>query len=245
MECIDGVRLRDKLATESCTEHQRLAYLIQVGQALEHAHDASGIVHCDLKPENIMSARDGLVKILDFGLARLDEGYRGSLCTSPPASRSSGARAARRAEHTVASKARWLHVSGAGGRERTRRPVPIFSRSGACCSRRSPTACRSGTSRPDRPSSPDARPPPRLASIVGEGPSSFNRLIDTCLAKDLGQRWPAIADVDMRLQHASRGRGPRLPNAAPGSGRQRSRRVTIAAACNGVSAPAARWRRSR
>jgi tRNA A-37 threonylcarbamoyl transferase component Bud32 len=75
MAFVDGVRLRDKLRDQSCTEYQRLAYLIQVGHALERAHE-QGIIHCDLKPENIMIARDGLVKILEFGLARLMKDYR-------------------------------------------------------------------------------------------------------------------------------------------------------------------------
>src|SRR5207237_3356720 len=43
--------------------------IVQVLSALEHAH-GHGIVHRDVKPENILIARDGTVKVADFGLAR-------------------------------------------------------------------------------------------------------------------------------------------------------------------------------
>jgi serine/threonine protein kinase len=49
-----------------------LDLLIQVTDALGAAHEA-GIVHRDVKPENIMARRDGIVKVLDFGLAKLTE----------------------------------------------------------------------------------------------------------------------------------------------------------------------------
>ena len=118
MECIDGVRLRDRLRDESCTEYQRLTYLIQVGHALARAHE-HGIVHCDLKPENIMITRDGLVKILDFGLARLMKDYRAEpLLVSGDVSQARG----RRAAGSDRRHGR-IHVSRAGGGRGTRRAL--------------------------------------------------------------------------------------------------------------------------
>jgi serine/threonine protein kinase len=70
IEHVDGMTLRDKMDDPVCTVVERLRYLAQASAALARAH-SYGIVHCDLKPENIMVTRDGLVKILDFGLARV------------------------------------------------------------------------------------------------------------------------------------------------------------------------------
>ena len=53
-------------------------YGTQVADAIAHAHDR-GVVHCDLKPQNIIITGDGRAKVLDFGIARRLSG-RGSRC---------------------------------------------------------------------------------------------------------------------------------------------------------------------
>ena len=68
-EYIEGITLRDRLARQPMTLPEILETASQTADAIAAAHSAS-IVHRDLKPENIMIRNDGLVKVLDFGLAR-------------------------------------------------------------------------------------------------------------------------------------------------------------------------------
>ena len=74
MEFVEGVTLREKIA--QCRAKSLFAlqdaiqYAIQIGEGLNAAHK-KGIVHRDIKPDNIMLTDEGLVKIMDFGLAKL------------------------------------------------------------------------------------------------------------------------------------------------------------------------------
>src|SRR5574341_625116 len=71
-EFIEGQTLRQQLVAERLKISAALDITIQIGSALAAAH-AARIVHRDIKPENIMVRPDGLVKVLDFGLAKLTE----------------------------------------------------------------------------------------------------------------------------------------------------------------------------
>src|SRR5689334_7472458 len=71
-EFIDGVTLRRKAVASQLEIPEILDIAVQVASALEEAHVA-GIVHRDIKPDNIMVRRNGYVKVLDFGLAKLTE----------------------------------------------------------------------------------------------------------------------------------------------------------------------------
>ena len=70
MEFVDGSTLRQLVARGELDLPAALEISIQVAEALARAHDA-GIVHRDIKSDNIMVTRDGHPKILDFGLAKL------------------------------------------------------------------------------------------------------------------------------------------------------------------------------
>ena len=71
-EFIDGVTLRQHLRSTQIELRDALDIAIQVSSALAAAHEAR-IIHRDIKPENIMVRRDGYIKVLDFGVAKLSQ----------------------------------------------------------------------------------------------------------------------------------------------------------------------------
>lgn len=73
MEYVEGECLSDRIRRAPLDPEEALGLLIQAGEALEAVH-ALGIVHRDIKPENFMVGRDGRMKLMDFGIARNDEG---------------------------------------------------------------------------------------------------------------------------------------------------------------------------
>lgn len=72
MELIEGVTLMQYMQKKGALSWKEAAHFsTQIAKALEHAH-SKGIVHRDIKPQNIMILRDGTIKVADFGIAALE-----------------------------------------------------------------------------------------------------------------------------------------------------------------------------
>lgn len=74
MEYVRGITLRERIAQGQLGLMEALDTFLKVAEGLLKAHEAR-IIHRDLKPENIMITEDGFVKILDFGLAKLEQDF--------------------------------------------------------------------------------------------------------------------------------------------------------------------------
>ncbi len=73
MEFIDGIELKDKIKSGPISNNEVINITNQMAEGLDAAHK-KGIIHRDIKSSNIMITKDGKVKIMDFGLARIKGG---------------------------------------------------------------------------------------------------------------------------------------------------------------------------
>jgi serine/threonine-protein kinase len=132
MEYVEGKTLGQLIPRRGLKLNEVLKYAIQVSDALTKAQ-AAGIIHRDLKPGNIMVGEDGLVKVLDFGLAKLDlpisSAPMGSTVTAPPMQTEVG---------MILGRRRTWHLSRPGGCLQTR--AGTCGPSGASSTRCSPVA---------------------------------------------------------------------------------------------------------
>ena len=184
MEYVDGRTLRDAFGDPTCSTRQRLEYLAQAASGVARAH-ANGIAHCDLKPDNIMVTREGLVKVLDFGLARL----AGSSEAAGP-----------RFEGTIG----YMSPEQCAGQTIDARS-DVFSFG---CILFEAVTGRLPFPAPRWFDSLMHAPPPRIETAT-DTPDGVQALIDDCLVKDPAQRLPSLEDVTQRL-HAILHRGPRI-----------------------------------
>ena len=73
MEYIDGITLKDFIRTQKAIPYTiAVKITMQILSALQHAHER-GIIHRDIKPQNIMILSDGTIKVMDFGIARISK----------------------------------------------------------------------------------------------------------------------------------------------------------------------------
>ena len=78
MEFVDGVTLQEYVTGDrNLSPNQVVDVIYQCAKGLDYVH-REGIIHRDLKPGNIMLSNDGQVKIMDFSIAHVDVGFRGS-----------------------------------------------------------------------------------------------------------------------------------------------------------------------
>ncbi len=219
MEYVDGETLDDRLIAANLPLREALDIAIQIAAALTAAHGA-GIVHRDIKPANVKIRHDRLVKVLDFGLAKLAPS---AIAYAPRASTQT---AVATDPGTVVGTIDYMSPEQARGQEVDARTdiwalgVVLYE----MVAGRSPF---SGTSRSDVLVAILDREPPPLSGVTPSVPAELERIVGKALRKNPEQRYQVMKDLLLDLE-ALRGE-----IASPSSSRafrrqRRGRMVTIA-----------------
>lgn len=199
-EFIEGETLRHRIGTHRMTTAEICDIGIQVASALVAAHSA-GITHRDVKPENIMVRPDGLVKVLDFGLAKLTESPSTGVSEYDPTALTK--RVVDTDPGVVMGTVSYMSPEQARGTEVDAR-TDVFSFGVVMYEMIAGRVPFDGATFGDVITSILAKRPMPLARFAPEVPAELERIVSKALAKDREERYQSVKDmlIDLkRLKH--------------------------------------------
>ena len=221
-ELLEGETLRDRLRSGPLPQRKAVEYAAQIARGLAAAHDKR-IVHRDLKPENIFITKDGRVKILDFGLAKLIEHGIGDQATFAP---TGGATS----PGVVLGTVGYMSPEQVRGQETDHR-CDIFSFGAILYEMLSGKRAFRGETAADTMSAILKEDPPELTETNRAISPAIERIVRHCLEKNPDERFQSARDIAFNLEALSSISSGSQQAAAAGSvGWSRSRRrMTFAA----------------
>ena len=192
-EYVQGETLRARLQRERLTLPETLDLAVQIASALHDAHQA-GIVHHDIKPENLMVRPDGIVKVLDFGLAKLAEAS-----AAPAAMRALATAGVSTRAGVIMGTTGYMSPEQARGLETDAR-TDIWSLGVVLYELVCGHAPFEGPSASDVMAAILTQAPPPLSHSAPDAPAELERIIKKALEKDRGKRYQAAKDLMLDLK---------------------------------------------
>src|SRR5262245_44020881 len=195
-EYVEGETLRQRMARAPQRRiglSETLEIAVQVAAALQAAHEG-GITHRDIKPENVIVRTDGMVKVLDFGLAKLSRARAGS---QPAAVESLNTRSG-----VVMGTASYMSPEQARG-ERVDHRTDIFSLGVMLYEMLAGRRPFEGATASDVMAAVLMSDPVSLAEAAQGAPANLWRIVQRCLEKRPGQRFQSAKDLGFALETVS------------------------------------------
>jgi Tol biopolymer transport system component len=202
MELVEGHDLRGPLPTATALNYAR-----QIAGALDAAHE-KGIVHRDLKPANIRITPDGVVKVLDFGLAKLAE----PVADSADASNSPTITSSHTRVGVIMGTAAYMSPEQARGHKVDKR-ADIWSFGVVFYEMLAGRKLFGGDTVSDTLAGV-LKTDPDWSALPPDTPPAIRRLLRRCLERDRKQRLADIADARLEIDEASGG-APESPAVPP------------------------------
>jgi len=192
MEYVSGKTLDQLIPRHGMRLNDALKYAVQIADALARAHSA-GIVHRDLKPRNVMVDEHGLVKVLDFGLAKLTE--------STPIGQDDSTRTIRPTteEGQIVGTIVYMSPEQAEGKKVDARS-DVFSFGSLLYEMITGEHAFRGDTKGSTLAAILKDNPRPISQSVARIPREVDRLISRCLQKDVNRRWQHMDDVKIALQ---------------------------------------------